>query len=47
VREIGDGGAILVRPDAHVAFRSMVPVDDATSVLRDVRAVILGAPVLR
>src|SRR5438067_866570 len=33
LRQISDGGAVLVRPDNHVAFRSPGPVDDPATVL--------------
>ena len=33
VRAVGAGGAILVRPDAHVGFRAAAAVDDAYAVL--------------
>lgn len=33
VREIDDGGAILVRPDNYVAWRSMSSADDAADIL--------------
>ncbi|MGW2938300.1 FAD-dependent monooxygenase [Streptomyces sp. NPDC001156] len=32
-REISDTGAVLVRPDGHVAFRSIASVDDPVAVL--------------
>lgn len=45
VREVGDAGAILVRPDRHIAFRSAGLVDDPVGVLRDalVRVLHIGA----
>ena len=41
-REIGDDGAILVRPDAHVAFRALGHVDDPAGTLRRAFAQILS-----
>lgn len=35
VREIADDGAILVRPDGHVGWRSAGPVEDARAALTD------------
>jgi 2,4-dichlorophenol 6-monooxygenase len=32
-RDIGRTGAVLVRPDGHVAFRSLGSVDDPLAVL--------------
>jgi len=34
VSGIGDSGAILVRPDQHVAWRSPGPADDPDAALR-------------
>jgi 2,4-dichlorophenol 6-monooxygenase len=42
VREVGDDGAVLIRPDAHVAFRSMTGVEDPENALRTVFDAILG-----
>jgi 2,4-dichlorophenol 6-monooxygenase len=42
LREIGDGGAVVVRPDVHVAYRAMTPVPDATEALRGAMATVLG-----
>jgi 2,4-dichlorophenol 6-monooxygenase len=42
VREISDAGAVLVRPDNHVAFRSPGAVDDPAEVLRHALATVLG-----
>jgi len=39
---IDAGGAVLVRPDGHVAFRSRGAVSDPTAVLADALAVALG-----
>jgi len=41
-REIGDDGAILVRPDAHVAFRALGRVDDPAGTLRNAFEQILS-----
>jgi 2,4-dichlorophenol 6-monooxygenase len=35
LRQIGDGGAVLIRPDNHVAFRSAGPVDDPATALSE------------
>ncbi len=42
VREVSDAGAVLVRPDNHVAFRALGPVDDADEVLTQALAEVLG-----
>lgn len=42
-RGIGPEGAVLVRPDRFVAFRSAGGVDDPLAVLRDVLGVVLAA----
>jgi len=42
VREFGAEGAILVRPDRCVAFRSLGAVDDPCGVLRDVLVQVLA-----
>ena len=42
VREIGPRGAILVRPDRCVAFRSLDAVDDPADALRSALAQVLG-----
>jgi 2,4-dichlorophenol 6-monooxygenase len=40
-REIGDGGALLVRPDRHIAWRASEPSDDpATDLLAALRRVL-------
>jgi 2,4-dichlorophenol 6-monooxygenase len=41
-REIDDGGAVLVRPDQHVAWRSFGPVNDPTAALTAALAMVLG-----
>jgi 2,4-dichlorophenol 6-monooxygenase len=49
VREVDDGGAVLVRPDGVVAWRALTaPMDaaDARAQLEDVLARLLGAPAL-
>lgn len=35
VREIEDGGCLLVRPDSHVGFRAMTAVENPRAALRD------------
>lgn len=42
VREIGDGGAVLVRPDQHVAWRSLGPSGEAEAMLTRALRAILG-----
>ena len=42
VREVQDSGAVLVRPDHHVAWRSAVGVADATAHLRRVLRQVLA-----
>jgi 2,4-dichlorophenol 6-monooxygenase len=42
VREVSDAGAILVRPDNHIAFRSAGPVADPLAVLTDALATVLS-----
>lgn len=42
LREVGEGGCVLVRPDAHVAWRSHAPADDAAGALGAAMAQILG-----
>jgi 2,4-dichlorophenol 6-monooxygenase len=42
VREISDAGAVLVRPDNHVAFRAPGAVDDPAATLRNALATVLG-----
>jgi 2,4-dichlorophenol 6-monooxygenase len=41
-REIPDEGCLLVRPDAHIAYRSFDLPDDATDVLQQAMAMLLG-----
>jgi 2,4-dichlorophenol 6-monooxygenase len=42
VREIDESGALLIRPDKHVAWRVMTMPADPYSALRDALARILG-----
>ncbi|WP_342673642.1 hypothetical protein [Tsukamurella tyrosinosolvens] len=35
VREIGDDGALLVRPDHHIAWRAHIAAGDPVAALRD------------
>jgi 2,4-dichlorophenol 6-monooxygenase len=42
VREIPDDGCLLVRPDAHIAYRSFEQPDDATETLREALGTLLG-----
>jgi 2,4-dichlorophenol 6-monooxygenase len=42
VREINDGGAVLVRPDNHVAWRSLDEVDCPANVLAEVMRTVLA-----
>jgi 2,4-dichlorophenol 6-monooxygenase len=42
VREMEEGGVVVVRPDGHVGFRSMTPVDDAYATLSDATSIMLG-----
>lgn len=44
-REITSSGAVLVRPDRFVCFRSPVAVDDPDAVLRGVFAQVLGTDI--
>lgn len=44
-REVGDDGALLVRPDHHVAWRSMAMVDDPVTALRTALATVLARSV--
>ena len=46
VSGIGDGGAVLVRPDQHVAWRNAGPADDAAGVLRSAVVELAGRPVV-
>ncbi|SNY61169.1 FAD-dependent oxidoreductase [Paractinoplanes atraurantiacus] len=36
LREVGDGGCVLLRPDNYVCFRSYGPADDPAATLREV-----------
>jgi len=42
LREIGDGGAVLVRPDNHVAYRASGPVGDTRDALTRTLSTLLG-----
>ncbi|MGV9853239.1 FAD-dependent monooxygenase [Streptomyces sp. NPDC003442] len=42
LREVGEGGAVLVRPDNHVAYRTAEPVADARDTLLRVIGVVLS-----
>ena len=42
VREISDSGAILVRPDNHVAYRAHDAVPDATDALTQALGAVLA-----
>lgn len=42
VREIDDSGCVLVRPDRHVAWRSLTRVDNATTTLRRVVSLLMN-----
>jgi 2,4-dichlorophenol 6-monooxygenase len=44
IRDFGPQGAILVRPDRCIAWRSVGPQDDPEAVLGDVLGQILGSP---
>ena len=39
---LGDGGAVLVRPDGHVAWRADAPVADPVGALTDAVGLALG-----
>lgn len=41
LREVGEDGAVLVRPDTHVGWRSAGLVDDPAATLRDVMTQLL------
>jgi 2,4-dichlorophenol 6-monooxygenase len=41
LREVGEDGCVLVRPDAHVAWRSASFVDEPERTLTDVLALVL------
>jgi 2,4-dichlorophenol 6-monooxygenase len=42
LREVDEGGALLVRPDKHIAWRSKRLPDDPCGALRDALAYVLG-----
>jgi 2,4-dichlorophenol 6-monooxygenase len=42
IREVEEDGAILVRPDKHIGWRSMSLPGDPVQALRDALAAILG-----
>jgi 2,4-dichlorophenol 6-monooxygenase len=42
VREIPDEGCLLVRPDAHIAYRTFAQPDDATETLKQTISRLLG-----
>jgi 2,4-dichlorophenol 6-monooxygenase len=42
LREVGPGGAILVRPDTIVAWRAAAPPDNPTAELDDVLTTVVG-----
>jgi len=42
LREVSDGGAVLVRPDNHVAFRAPGAVPDPGKSLLDALSTVLG-----
>lgn len=44
LREVGDDGALLVRPDGHIAWRSEHAVDDPVAELEIVLSVVLARP---
>ena len=46
LREVGDGGCVLVRPDTHVAWRSMTLVDDPEEALTGVLRRVLDREVV-
>jgi 2,4-dichlorophenol 6-monooxygenase len=43
-REIASDGAVLVRPDRYIAFRSMTGVDDPAATLRQALLTVLSTP---
>ena len=45
VREVSESGAILVRPDTHIAWRAMELATDPTATLRDAMTAVLCQPV--
>ena len=42
IREISDSGALLVRPDRHISWRTDAAPEDAVTALRDVMYAVLG-----
>jgi 2,4-dichlorophenol 6-monooxygenase len=42
LREIPDNGCLVVRPDAHIAFRSQELPEDPTAALQEAFAAVLG-----
>jgi 2,4-dichlorophenol 6-monooxygenase len=42
LREVGDGGCLLVRPDQHIAFRSADLPDRPQDALRDALTRVLA-----
>jgi 2,4-dichlorophenol 6-monooxygenase len=42
LREISDGGAVLVRPDNHIAYRVPGPVSDTRDALTRTISTLLG-----
>ncbi|RYE42662.1 MAG: aromatic ring hydroxylase [Hyphomicrobiales bacterium] len=42
LREVGEGGAVLVRPDNHVAYRAVEPVADASDSLMQALGAVLS-----
>jgi 2,4-dichlorophenol 6-monooxygenase len=42
LREVGDRGCVLVRPDGHVAWRAHSGADDPAAALRDVLTRVLA-----
>ena len=43
LREVGEGGAILVRPDSHVAWRAFAPSSDPRAALLAAVDAVLGS----
>ena len=41
-REVEESGAVLVRPDKHIAWRAMSVPDDPTAALRTALTTVLG-----
>ena len=46
-REVSDAGAVLVRPDQHVAWRAFGAVDDAAGALEEVLMQVLSRPMVK